>query len=123
MSRSRLTLAAVTALTLVACAPHELPVTVKQCDVVAGSPPTITVKVFNGSTKPVVNVGIALDFYHDYKFTRVSGAGIFTPPIRPNYDATTSLPVTNPKDATGSPQRCAITHITYADGTQEDAPK
>jgi hypothetical protein len=122
MSRSSLTIAIGAALALTACAKHDLPVSVKQCDAVSeGKTSNITVKVHNGADKPVSMVGITLDFYNDFKFNRVSGAGLFRPAIEPNKDATTILTVANPKDATGNAQRCAITHITYADGTQEEA--
>jgi hypothetical protein len=123
MSRSsRIAAGAAMALALAACGRHDLPVSVKQCDAVTGPQgSSVTVKVHNGADKPVSNVGITLDFYHDFKFTRVSGAAIFRPAIEPDKDADASLAVSNPKDAVGNAQRCAITHITYADGTQEDA--
>lgn len=123
MSRSSVALAAaITALALAGCGKHDLPVSVKQCDAVTGPQgSSVTVKVHNGADKPVANVGITLDFYHDFKFTRVSGAAIFRPAIEPNNEAAASLAVSNPKDAVGNAQRCAVTHITYADGTQEDA--
>ncbi len=123
MSRSsRILASALAAFALTACGKHDLPVSVKQCDAVGGPQgSSVTVKVHNAAGKPVANVGITLDFYHDFKFTRVNGAAIFRPAIEPNKDADASLAVSNPKDAVGNAQRCAITHITYADGTQEDA--
>jgi hypothetical protein len=68
----------------------------------------------------VNNVGVTMDFYNDFKFTRVTGVAIFLPGIEPGKDASATLSLANPKDAIGNAQRCAISHITYADGTQED---
>jgi len=121
MSRSKLALAAVIALALTACAKHDLPVSVKQCDAVTGKQgSSVTVLVHNGADKPVRNVGVTMDFYSDFKFTRVSGIALFLPGIEPGKDASASLALSNPKDAIGNAQRCAISHIAYADGTQED---
>lgn len=124
MSRSSLAAIAVAALTLTACAKHDLPVTVKQCDAVSGKQASsVTVRVHNGADRPVRNVGITMDFYNDFKFTRVSGVALFLPGVEPGQDASAQLALANPKDAVGNAQRCAVTHITYADGTQEDAAK
>ena len=121
MSRSKLVAAAIVALALTACGKHELPVSVKQCDAITGKQgSSVTVRVHNGADKPVNNVGVTMDFYNDFKFTRVSGVAIFLPGIQPGQDASAQLALANPKDATGNAQRCAISHITYADGTQED---
>ena len=120
MSRSKLAVAAIAALVLTACAKHELPVSVKQCDAVSGKQPSVTVRVHNGADKPVRSVGVTMDFYNVFKFTRVTGVAIFLPGIEPGKDASAQLALANPKDANGNAQRCAVTHITYADGTQED---
>jgi len=121
MSRSKLAVAAIAALVLTACAKHELPVSVKQCDAVSGKQPSVTVRVHNGADKPVRSVGVTMDFYNDFKFTRVSGMAIFLPALEPNKDASASLALANPKDAIGNAQRCAVMQITYADGTHEEA--
>ncbi|MDQ2992241.1 MAG: hypothetical protein M3R30_05420 [Candidatus Eremiobacteraeota bacterium] len=122
MSRCSLALAPVLLLALAACGKHELAVTAKQCDAVSNpGGASVTVKVHNGADKPVVNVGIQIDFYHDFKFDRVSGVGIFHPAIAPNSDADTSLVITDKKATNGQAQRCAVVHTTYADGSQEDA--
>jgi hypothetical protein len=121
MSRSRLAIAALATLAFTACAKHDLPVGVKQCDAVSGKTgSSVTVLVHNGADKPVNNVGVTMDFYNDFKFTRVTGVAIFLPGVEPGKDASATLSLTNPKDAVGNAQRCAISHITYADGTQED---
>jgi hypothetical protein len=121
MSRSKTILATLAALALTACAKQELPVSVKQCDAVSGKTgSSVTVRVHNGADKPVNNVGVTMDFYNDFKFTRVTGVAIFLPGIEPGKDASATLSLANPKDAIGNAQRCAISHITYADGTQED---
>jgi len=120
MSPFRLAVAAIAALAITACAKHELPVSVKQCDAVSGKQASVTVRVHNAADKPVRNVGVTMDFYNDFKFTRVTGVAIFLPGIEPSQDASATLSLANPKDAVGNAQRCAITHITYADGTQED---
>jgi len=121
MSRSKIVTAGLAAIALTACARHDLPVSVKQCDAVSGKTgSSVTVRVHNGADKPVRNVGVTLDFYNDFKFTRVAGAAIFLPGIEPGKDASATLTLANPKDAVGNAQRCAISHITYADGTRED---
>jgi len=121
MSGSRIAVATLAALALTACAKHDLPVSVKQCDAVSGKTgSTVTVRIHNGSDKPVRNVGVTMDFYNDFKFTRVNGMAIFLPGVDPGKDASAQLSLANPKDATGNAQRCAISHISYADGTQED---
>jgi uncharacterized membrane protein len=121
MSRSKLAIAAIAVLVLTACAKHELPVSVKQCDAVSGKQgSSVTVRIHNAADKPVRNVGMTMDFYNDFKFTRVTGVAIFLPGIEPGKDASALLTLANPKDATGNAQRCAVTHITYADGTQEE---
>jgi hypothetical protein len=121
MSRSRIAIATLVALALTACAKQDLPVTVKQCDAISGKQgSSVTVRVHNGADKPVRNVGITMDFYNDFKFTRVSGVALFLPGVEPGQDASAQLALANPKAAVGNAQRCAVTHITYADGTQED---
>jgi len=122
MSRSRIVSATLAALVLTACAKHDLPVTVKQCDAVSGKQASsVTVRIHNGADKPVRNVGVTMDFYNDFKFTRVSGVALFLPGVEPGQDASAQLALSNPKDAIGNAQRCAISHITYADGTQDAA--
>ncbi len=122
MSRSSLALTLVASLALTACGKHELPVSAKRCDAVSSpAGASVAVKVHNGSGKPVANVGVQIDFYNDFKFNRVSGIGTFHPSIAPDSDADTSLAISNKKEAIGQAQRCAVVHITYADGTQEDA--
>jgi hypothetical protein len=124
MSRSRvsLTLALTAILSLAACARHELPVDLKQCDTVTGPQgSSATVKVHNGSDKPVSYVTITLDFYHDFTFSRINGGAIFTPALEPKNDASASVAITNPQDAAGNVQHCVITHVRYADGTTQDA--
>ena len=121
MSRSRLAIVTIAAIVLTACSKHELPVSVKQCDAVSGKQgSSVTVRIHNAADKPVRNVGVTMDFYNDFKFTRVTGVAIFLPGIEPGKDASAQLALANPKDANGNAQRCAVTHITYADGTQED---
>jgi|GEM_PF-3160369 len=123
MSRSRIVSATLAALVLTACAKHDLPVTVKQCDAVSGKQASsVTVRIHNGADKPVRNVGVTMDFYNDFKFTRVSGVALFLPGVEPGQDASAQLALSNPKDAIGNAQRCAISRITYADGTQDAAP-
>ena len=109
-------LAAVIALT--ACAkPPELPVSVKQCDVISGV--GATVKVHNGSAKSVDNVRIVLDFYTDFKFEREDGAATFRPLLAPNADGVATVGLRNVKVTTGHLQRCAILSIVYGDGSTE----
>jgi hypothetical protein len=123
MSTSRIALAIAVAATLAlaACAKHDLPVDLRQCDTVTGPQgSSVTVKVHNGADKPVSYVTITLDFYHDFKFSRINGGAIFTPALEPKNDATASVAITNPKDAAGNVQHCVITYIRYADGTTQD---
>jgi len=123
MSRSKSIIATLAALVLTACAKHDLPVSVKQCDAISGRQgSSVTVRVHNGADKPVRNVGVTMDFYNDFKFTRVRGVALFLPGVEPGQDARAQLALANPKDAVGNAQRCAVTHITYADGTQDAAP-
>jgi hypothetical protein len=101
---------------------HGLPVEIKQCDtVLSKNSVLITARIFNGAQIPVKAARVSLDFYHDFRFTRVSGVASFRPQLEPNQSR--SVPVvltTSVAGIGGQAQRCSVDHVDYADGTSAD---
>lgn len=105
-----------------ACAPKTFPVQIKQCDTILGKNSVlITARVFNGSDRAVKDALVAIDFYNNFKFVRVSGSATFATPLGVNDTASVPvIPVVPPAGISGQAQRCQITHVDYADGSSAD---
>src|SRR5665213_2159366 len=91
MSRCKLALPLCFA--LAACGhPGNLPVDVKQCDtVLQGSTVSITASFENNADKPARDARLQIDFYHDFKFTRVTGVADFNPNLEPQTHRSVAL--------------------------------
>lgn len=120
LSSKILSLVALAAVT--ACAPKIFPVQIKQCDTILGKNSVlITARVFNGSDRAVKDALIAIDFYNNFKFVRVSGSATFATPLGVNDTASVPvIPTVPPAGIAGQAQRCQITHVDYVDGSSAD---
>jgi hypothetical protein len=126
MLRSKTFLAVAALLAAVACSgPGRLPLSVKSCDTVI-LPHAISIQALfvNGAEKPVIGARLQIDFYRDFKFTRVIGIADFHPQLEPKAQRSIALILTGAQDVTGGQaQRCDVVHIDYADGTKADVPQ
>jgi hypothetical protein len=125
MSRCKPALA-VAALLLTACGGgHGLPVEAKQCDTLIGKNSLqVTTRIFNGAQIPVKSVRVSLDFYRDFRFTRVTGVASFKPQLEANQTRSVSLTIVSaPPTIGGQAQRCTVVHVDYADGTSANVPQ
>ncbi len=125
MSRCNLLAAVAALVVLSACSgPKELPVQVKQCDTVVGKNSVlISARIFNGADKPAKSIAVAIDFYHDFTAAHVTGTATFAKQLEPNATQTVPVTITSPTTGVGGrAQRCIVTHVQYADGTNADAP-
>jgi hypothetical protein len=85
MSRSKRAFAALALLGLTACGgPGGLPLHVRQCDTILEKG-TVSVRALfrNRADKPVTDARLEIDFYHDFKFTRVIATADFHPNLEP----------------------------------------
>jgi hypothetical protein len=102
------------------CRAKTLPVDVMRCDVlVQPHETTLDSTVKNRADKPIGSIGVQLDFYNNYRFTRTSATLKFSPVLDPGTTRTASAKL----KLTGSPgpaMHCIVTHITYGDGTTQD---
>ena len=106
---------------LAACAPPPQPLLVKRCDAIA-SPHgfTLTADVQNASTKPISGMRLTIDFYHDFRYTRLTGSAQLHKELDPGQRRVVTLDVEPPGSAQGEAMRCSATHIDYLDGTSQD---
>jgi len=104
--------------------PGRLPLAVKTCDTVI-LPHAVTIQALfsNTADKPVKDARLQIDFYHDFKFTRVIGIADFHPQLEPNTQRSVSIVAMNTAGIGGQAQRCDVDHIDYADGTKADVPQ
>jgi hypothetical protein len=125
MLRFSSSLAIVALLGVAACSgPGRLPLAVKSCDtVILPNAVSIDANFSSGADKPVTGARLQIDFYHDFKFTRVIGIANFRPQLEPQASRSVTLVLTNTAGLSGQAQRCDVVHIDYADGTKADVPQ
>ncbi|HVS45333.1 MAG TPA: hypothetical protein VMS32_01560 [Verrucomicrobiae bacterium] len=125
MLRCKFALVALAMLGLTACGgPGGLPLHVRQCDTILEKG-TVSVRALfrNRAAKPVTDAKLEIDFYHDFKFTRVIATADFHPNLEPLERRSIALILTGAQGVTGQAQKCIVTHIDYADGTKADVPE
>ncbi|HET6895885.1 MAG TPA: hypothetical protein VFH72_10940 [Candidatus Baltobacteraceae bacterium] len=118
--------AAVLAFALGACAssPQRLPVGVSLCNAVeTPSGFTVSATVQNKADKPITSLGLALGFYHDFKYAQFTTATHLAKELDPGEKRDVSFTVTAPSTKErGQAMRCLVTHIGFMDGTSADLP-
>ncbi len=113
--------AAIALIMLAACGRPKPPLSVKRCDAVA-SPHgfTLSADVQNDSTKPISGMRLTVDFYHDFRYTRLVGSTQLHKELDPGQRRVVTLDVGSPGTAQGEAMRCSASHIDYLDGTSAD---
>ncbi len=79
--------------------------------------------VENKSDKPITSLALALNFYHDFRYTSYTGSAHLKQELDPGQKRDVQFDVTGPPVAqSGRALRCLVTHIGYMDGTSADLP-
>ena len=122
----RLVLAGALALSVVACASHpqRLPVGVSLCNAVEkGDGFTVTATVENKADKPITSLGLALSFYHDFRYSQFNASTHLRRELDPGEKRDVIFQVLAPSmKESGAAMQCLVTHIGYMDGTSADLP-
>lgn len=116
--RITLFLGAVWALT--ACgSPQKLPVTIPRCDAIQTKHAiTLSATIASNATKPINGIALAVDFYHNFRYVRLSAVARINPELVPGAqrDVTFVVP-SSTATAQGHAMRCFATRLAYSDGT------
>jgi hypothetical protein len=101
--------------------PQQLPVEIPRCDSVASANGvTLTASVVSRATKPISGLSVAVDFYRDFRYTRVNGAAAIKPELDPNQQRDVVFSIAPARSAAqGRAMRCFATRIQYLDGTSQ----
>jgi predicted small lipoprotein YifL len=101
------------------CGSKGLPVDVTRCDVlIQPHETTLEATVTNRADKPIGSIGVQLDFYNNYRFTRTNATLRFAPVLDPGTSRKAAAKLQAP-GSLGSAMHCIATHITYGDGTTQ----
>jgi hypothetical protein len=113
-------------LSLGACAgnPQRLPVGLSICNAVAtASGFSVSATVQNKSDKPITSLGLALDFYRDFRYAQFTASTHLRKELDPGEKRDVTFDVAAPAvKENGAPMRCLVTHVGYMDGTSADLP-
>ncbi|HEV2261670.1 MAG TPA: hypothetical protein VGR69_05220 [Candidatus Rubrimentiphilum sp.] len=99
--------------------PQRLPVSIPRCDAIqAERSITLTATVQSNATKPIDGIVLAVDFYRNFRYVRLSAVSRINPELLPGAqrDVTFIVPSTN-ATAQGHAMRCFATRLAYSDGT------
>src|SRR5579862_9550701 len=107
------------AIALSACAgnPQRLPVGLSICNAVAtASGFTVSATVQNKSDKPIISLGLALDFYRDFRYAQFTAATHLRKELDPGEKRDVTFDIAAPAvKENGAPMRCLVTHVGYMD--------
>ena len=73
----------------------------------------------NRSTKPISGVDLAVDFYYDFRYTRVAATAILAKALDPEMRRAVTFAAAARQGTGGQAMRCLATRIQYLDGTSE----
>ena len=107
---------------LAACTPgRSVSLQVSRCDAVLdGGALKVAAHVTNRGDRPMTSADLALDFYANYRFTRVTGGVTFAPVLDPGASRDVTFATDAPKSgASGGAMRCVATRAVYGDGSVE----
>lgn len=109
-----------------ACAgnPQRLPVGLSVCNAVATAGGfNVSATVQNKSDKPITSLGLALDYYRDFRYAQFTAATHLRKELDPREKREVTFNVAAPAvKESGAPMRCLVTHVGYMDGTSADLP-
>lgn len=111
------------ALALAACGtPQQLPVQIPRCDAVqSGGGVTLIAHVVSQASKPISGMSLTVDFYHDFRTASVQATASVKPELDPGQQRDIVFRVAAMRPAQGRAMRCLATHLSYLDGTSQDA--
>lgn len=113
------------ALGLASCgSPQRLPVGLSLCNAVAQPGGfAVSATVQNKGDKPIANLGLALSFYHDFRYSSYTAAARLKQELDPGQKRDVTFDVIGQHGSqSGQALHCIITHIGYLDGTSVDLP-
>ena len=113
----------VVALGLASCgSPQQLPLSIPRCDAVQTSRGlALTATVRNTAAKPIAGLAIAVEFYRNFRSTRLTGAAQLRNPLAAGEQRDVNFDVgASTSQAQGRAMRCFATHISYVDGSSQD---
>jgi hypothetical protein len=104
--------------------PQRLPVGVSLCNAVPrGNVFAVTANVQNKSDRPISNLGLAVSFYRDFRYSSYTGSAHLPAELDPGQRREVTFDVTGPPGSqSGQAIHCIVTHIGYLDGTSADLP-
>ena len=110
-------------LALAACgSPQQLPLSIPRCDAVMTKHGIeLVAQVSSKANKPISELTVAVEFYQNFRSTRMQGQAKIVPELDPGQQREITFAVASSATAQGPAMRCFATHIGYLDGTSADA--